>query len=80
MGTPHWGRASASLNVDFWRHIAYRSFSSATGNDPVECSPSRYALSRWPALMRYTEDGTLEIDNSAAERVLRTVALRRKRF
>jgi len=35
----------------------------------------RYALSRWRALSRYTENGLLEIDNSAAERALRAVAL-----
>jgi transposase len=35
----------------------------------------RYALSRWRALTRYTDDGLLEIDNSAAERALRAVAL-----
>ena len=40
----------------------------------------RYALSRWRALTRYTEDGRLEIDNSAAERALRAVALGRKNF
>lgn len=40
----------------------------------------RYALSRWRALTRYTEDGMLEIDNSAAERALRAVALGRKNF
>jgi transposase len=40
----------------------------------------RYALSRWRALTRYTEDGLLEIDNSAAERALRAVALGRKNF
>ena len=38
----------------------------------------RYALSRWRALTRYTEDGLLEIDNSAAERALRAVALGQK--
>lgn len=38
----------------------------------------RYALSRWRALTRYTEDGMLEIDKSAAERALRAVALGRK--
>jgi transposase len=36
----------------------------------------RYALSRWRALTRYTDDGWLEIDNSAAERALRAVAMR----
>jgi transposase len=40
----------------------------------------RYALSRWPALMRYADDGQLEIDNNAAERALRLVALGRKNF
>src|SRR6202011_1955407 len=40
----------------------------------------RYALSRWHALTRYAEDGVLEIDNSAAERALRAVALGRKNF
>jgi hypothetical protein len=32
------------------------------------------------ALTRYTDDGLLEIDNSAAERALRAVALGRKHF
>ena len=40
----------------------------------------RYALSRWPALTRYADDGQLEIDNNAAERALRVVALGRKNF
>ena len=40
----------------------------------------RYALSRWRALMRYADDGRLEIDNSAAERALRAVALGRKNY
>ena len=39
-----------------------------------------YALSRWRALTRYTGDGRLEIDNSAAERALRAVALGRKNY
>jgi transposase len=40
----------------------------------------RYALSRWDALGRYIEDGHLEIDNNAAERSLRGVALGRKNY
>jgi hypothetical protein len=40
----------------------------------------RYALSRWPALARYAGDGRMEIDNNAAERALRVVALGRKNF
>lgn len=40
----------------------------------------RYALSRWSALGRYCEDGHIEIDNNAAERALRAVALGRKNY
>jgi hypothetical protein len=37
-----------------------------------------YTLSRWTALTRYCDDGRVEIDNNAAERALRAVALGRK--
>jgi transposase len=40
----------------------------------------RYALARWAALTRYLDDGTVEIDNNAAERALRVVALGRKNY
>jgi transposase len=40
----------------------------------------RYALSRWEALLRYCDDGRIEIDSNAAERSLRTVALGRKNY
>ena len=40
----------------------------------------RYALTRWTALTRYLHDGRLEIDNNAAERALRAIALGRKNF
>ena len=40
----------------------------------------RYALSRWDALVRYCNDGHIEIDNNAAERSLRAVALGRKNY
>jgi transposase len=39
-----------------------------------------YALGRWAALTRYCENGALEIDNNAAERALRTVAVGRKNY
>jgi len=39
-----------------------------------------YVLSRWTALTRYCSDGCIEIDNNAAERALRAVALGRKNF
>lgn len=40
----------------------------------------KYALTRWEALTRYVDDGRLEIDNNAAERALRAVALGRKNY
>src|SRR6266436_2006554 len=40
----------------------------------------RYALNRWKALLRYLDDGRIEIDNNAAERALRVVALGRKNY
>ena len=40
-------------------------------------SAIQYALGRWTALMRYCDDGLLEIDNNAAERAPRAVALGR---
>jgi transposase len=37
----------------------------------------RYALNQWEALNRFLEDGDLEIDNGATERVNRAIALGR---
>ena len=59
-----------------WMEKALRSLSSKSET----AGAIRYALSRWRALTRYTEDGHLEIDNSAAERALRAVALGRKNY
>ena len=39
-----------------------------------------YALERWAALMLFSDDGRVEMDNNAAERALRTVALGRKNY
>jgi len=39
-----------------------------------------YALNNWPALLRYGEDGDLEIDNNGAERSLRGIAVGRRNW
>ena len=39
-----------------------------------------YALSNWQALVRYCQDGDLEIDNNGAERSLRGIAIGRKNW
>jgi transposase len=40
----------------------------------------RYALALWGALVRFCDDGRIEIDNNIAERALRTVAIGRKNY
>jgi transposase len=39
-----------------------------------------YTLTQWDALCRFCHDGRIEIDNNAAERALRAVALGRKNY
>jgi transposase len=43
-------------------------------------SAIRYALGHWSALTLYAGDGRIEIDNNAAERALRAIALGRKNY
>jgi hypothetical protein len=59
-----------------WLHdiIARASKKSALGK------AASYVLSRWTAFTRYRDDGQIEIDNNAAERALRAVALGRKNY
>jgi transposase len=59
-----------------WMHTALTTLSKKS----ELASAIRYALSRWTALTRYRDDGRLEIDNNAAERALRAVALGRKNW
>lgn len=59
-----------------WLHdiLARTSKKSALGK------AAGYVLSRWTAFTRYRDDGQIEIDNNAAERALRAVALGRKNY
>jgi transposase len=45
-----------------------------------EAQAISYVLSNWDALLRYCEDGDLEIDNNGAERSLRGIAVGRKNW
>ena len=54
-----------------WLHETLRSLSQKS----ALAEAIRYALKLWAALIRYASDGRVEIDNNAAERALRTVAL-----
>jgi transposase len=39
-----------------------------------------YTLARWPALIRYVDDGRLDIDNNACENSIRPTAVGKKNF
>src|ERR1035438_1360300 len=59
-----------------WMEKALRSLSTKS----EIAAAIRYSLSHWRALTRYVDGGLLEIDNSAAERALRAVAIGRKNY
>lgn len=40
----------------------------------------QYTLTRWAALTRYVENGSIEIDNNAAERAIRALVLGRRNY
>lgn len=40
----------------------------------------QYTLTRWRQLMRYADDGSIEIDNNAAERAIRALVLGRRNY
>ena len=40
----------------------------------------QYALNQWKALTRYIDDGDIDIDNNAAERALRAIAIGRRNW
>ena len=53
---------------------------AATSSKSVLAQAIRYSLGRWQALTRFADDGRIEIDNNAAEREIRAVALGRKNW
>lgn len=69
-----WAHVRRKLHAWFEKTLATLSQKSATAKAIL------YAFNRWQALMRYCDDGRIEIDNNAAERSLRCVALGRKNF
>ena len=72
-------QAQAKPIVDSLRHWLEATLSKLSRKSETTVA-IRYALSRWDALTRYIEDGHIEIDNNAAERSLRGVALGRKNY
>lgn len=64
------------LSIHAWLETASRQVSRKSGI----AEAIQYALNHWRALVLYAEDGRTEIDNNAAERALRAVALGRKNY
>lgn len=62
--------------LQVWLETQSRRVSRKSGT----CEAIQYALNHWKALVRYVDDGRIEIDNNAAERALRAAALGRKNF
>jgi hypothetical protein len=63
-------------DLEHWLHATLAALSRKSDT----AAAILYALKLWPALTRYADDGRIEIDNSAAERALRGVALGRRNF
>jgi transposase len=63
-------------NLRSWMEVTVRLLSKKSET----AGAIRYALTHWRALTRYLDNGLLEIDNNAAERALRAVALGRKNY
>ena len=72
IGTGTRKRGSARIIRRTWHETLWCAVQPAKHED--------YELGRWEALLRYCDDGRLEIDNNAAERALRVVGLGRKNF
>lgn len=71
-------RTSAPL-LDALRIFLTSTLAAISGKSAL-AKAIRYALSRWGALCRFTSDGRLEMENNAAERAIRPLALGRKNY
>ncbi len=60
---------------DYLEHIAITALPKSPLGDAIG-----YALRQWEALCRYTDNGSLEIDNNGAENALRPLCLGRKNW
>jgi transposase len=59
-----------------WLHAMLAKLSKKS----VVASAINYALGRWDDLLRFREDGRIEIDNNAAKRALHAAAIGRKNY
>lgn len=59
-----------------WLHVTLAKLAKKS----AVASAINYALGRWTALLRFCQDGGVEIDNNTAERALRAIAIGRKNY
>ena len=61
-------------------HVWLKGQLSTLSSKSVTADAIGYVMNQWHALTRFLDNGSIEIDNNAAERALRTVALGRKNY
>ena len=71
--------AHAQPVIDEFRKWLDKQIVDALPKSPIAVA-TRYTLNQWNGLCRYVEDGRLAIDNNAAERALRGIAIGRKNW
>jgi transposase len=61
-------------------HLWFQTSLGALSRKSERAAAIHYALTLWPAMVRYGDDSRIEIDNSSAERSLRGVAVGRRNY
>ena len=70
-------QARAKPVVDVLKPWLEKQLMTVSGRLPVAAA-MRYGTSHWDGLVRYLDDGRIEIDTNAVERAIRPIALNRK--
>ncbi len=70
---------SVGIFIEFKEFLKSITDAQALPKSPIR-QAINYCLKNWDALIRYTEDGDLSIDNNAAEREMKQIALGRKNW
>ena len=71
------GRHAASRSSDDLKPWLEQQLARVPGGSPI-AEDIRYGLSHWEGLIRFLDDGRIEIDSNIVERSIRPIALNRK--
>lgn len=72
-------QARAGPILDAFRHWLEATYAK-TGQKSALGKAIQYSLNRWKALVRYVEDGRINIDNNPIENAIRGIAMGRKNY